>query len=369
MGVAPASLSSRKLSDKPRMAWQTRMYWHESKRRLEKYVSQRILQEGDGFHLLLRLYALLGGSNEQSSPITVKGGTAAWLYLKQQTVWLSTVLPSASLQVASPVDFDFDSMLSPASTLANSVRAIHSMRQLVDLERFEANCPMWKVRKDNALGESFPLWSRCTLGVSTSLLPIKVTYRGGLAARSDNTEFSLIRLGLALWHRRLARSSVISFIDIAMNKKQTPSTCVFGVRVESPRSMLRTLRGMIFHDVNYQPWLGSDGDYKKQQRRFERLLMISFLEDFKLMSGRVRGVEAAQALMKRWCRVPELVLLAEVDAMRAAANASPQHLRFFLLCTARVCGMVSAPEYDAWLEHTVYPQIVNLCTVVGVPVN
>ena len=271
MGVAPSSLSSRKLSDKPRMTWQTRMYWHESKRRLEKYVSQRILQEGDGFHLLLRLYALLGGSNEQSSPITVKGGTAAWLYLKQQTVWLSTVLPSASLQVASPVDFDFDSMLSPASTLANSVRAIHSMRQLVDHERFEADCPMWKVRKDNALGESFPLWSRCTLGLSTSLLPIKVTYRCGLASRSD--------------------------------------------------------------------------------------------------SGRVRGVEAAQALMKRWCKVPELVLLADVDAMRAAANASPQHLRFFLLCTARVCGMVSAPEYDAWLEHTVYPQIVNLCTVVGVPVN
>ena len=131
MGVAPSSLSSRKLSDKPRMTWQTRMYWHESKRRLEKYVSQRILQEGDGFHLLLRLYALFGGSSEQSSPICVKGGTAAWLYLKQQTVWLSTVLPSASLQVASPVDFDFDSMLSPASTLANSVRAIHSMRQLV----------------------------------------------------------------------------------------------------------------------------------------------------------------------------------------------------------------------------------------------
>ena len=54
-----------------------------------------------------------------------------------------------------------------------------------------------------------------------------------------------------------------------------PTIPIMGMRVQAPRSMLKAIRRMCFHEVDYQPWLGAHCDFAKQQRRMERLVQYT----------------------------------------------------------------------------------------------
>ena len=175
--------------------------------------------------------------------------------------------------------------------------------------------------------------------------------------------FSLIRLGLAVWHKGLQRSSSATFVDISAAGRP-PTTVAMGMRIQSPRSMLRTLRRIIFHEVAYQPWNAAHGNPDKQQRRFERLVKISYVLDFKTMGGMHRGVEAAAALTACWQRVPEHLLMADSARIREASYSAPPQLCYFLMASARVCEMAAEDEgelarYDEWLGQVVFPIVTD----------
>ena len=128
--------------------------------------------------------------------------------------------------------------------------------------------------------------------------------------------------------------------------------------------MLRTIRRLAFHEVAYEPWLGAHCDIDKQVRRFERLIKLSVVEDFKKIGGRFRGREAFAAILTRWQRVSELLLLADCEAMREFAEMAPSHLRYFLLVCIRACAKAlnenNMYQYDLWITDIVFPLIVNL---------
>ena len=96
----------------------------------------------------------------------------------------------------------------------------------------------------------------------------------------------------------------------------------------------------------YQPWNAAHGNSDKQQRRFERLVNISYLQDFKTMGGRHRGVEAAAALTARWQQVPEHLLMSDSARIREAPYSAPPQLCYFLMASARVCEMAAKDEGD-----------------------
>ena len=66
------------------------------------------------------------------------------------------------------------------------------------------------------------------------------------------------------------------------------------------------------------------------------------------------GDETAHALSREWHRVPELLIMADAQAIRDQAMHAPPQLRFFLCVAARMCekvlGTGDMSEYDAWLE-------------------
>ena len=91
-----------------------------------------------------------------------------------------------------------------------------------------------------------------------------------------------------------------------------------------------------------------------------RLLQLAYVEDFKLLEeGQTRGEETAHALSRKWRRVPELLIMADANAIRDQATYAPPQLRFFLCVAARVCekvvGRGDMSEYDAWLETSMCP--------------
>ena len=90
-----------------------------------------------------------------------------------------------------------------------------------------------------------------------------------------------------------------------------------------------------------------------------RLLQLAYVEDFKLLEGQTRGGETAHALSRKWRRVPELLIMADAQAIRDQAMHAPPQLRFFLCAAARVCekvlGTGDMSEYDAWLETSMCP--------------
>ena len=92
-----------------------------------------------------------------------------------------------------------------------------------------------------------------------------------------------------------------------------------------------------------------------------RLLQLAYVEDFKLLGGQTRGEETANALSRKWRRVPELLIMADAQAIRDQATHAPPQLRFFLCVAARVCDKVvgagDMSEYDAWLETSMGPML------------
>ena len=229
-------------------------------------------------------------------------------------------------------------------------------------------CQGWRARRDFSTGEAYFSGTRHPIGPmegSEEPRPVKLTYHGGLTDRHSGKEFALLRFGWALWHEELHRVSVASFVDVSLDGERLPTVCVQGMRVQSPRSMLKTLRGLCFHEMGYAPWLGAKGDVGKQQRRAERLIRLSFLLDWKSMAGEQRGAEATRGLRRRWQKLPELLLLLDAEGMRKLARSAPRQLRFFLVCAARMCEGASSDcgalgAYDSWLSSVCFPQIADL---------
>ena len=98
-----------------------------------------------------------------------------------------------------------------------------------------------------------------------------------------------------------------------------------------------------------------------------RLLQLAYVEDFKLLGGQTRGEETAHALSRKWRRVPELLIMADANAIRDQATYAPPQLRFFLRVAARVCknrkgegGGVLALRYETGNEQNKTNLIQNM---------
>ena len=92
---------------------------------------------------------------------------------------------------------------------------------------------------------------------------------------------------------------------------------------------------------------------------------MSYVQDFKTMGGRHRGVEASAALTARWQRAPEQLLIADGARIRVASCSAPPQLGYFLVACARVCETAVKNEgelarYDAWLGQIVFPIVTDL---------
>ena len=258
-GVAPTN-ATRPLSAKPHMSWGARQYWANARERLVDFVSRRLFQHSSTtLDILLKLYTSLGGHCLADSPIYVKGGAAAWLYLCQQCCLLPASVANAIGEVSPPADLDFGSVAPKGNTIEAAANALLWIQELADDLKVNKIWPLWEVRSDTTRGEAFFHGSRHQLGQveksTCAKLPFKVTYHGGLAEQASGDEFNLIRIGLGLWHKRLARSTTASIVDICVGGKRPLRTLtVMGVRAETPRSMLRALRSMTFHETSYEPW-------------------------------------------------------------------------------------------------------------------
>ena len=369
MGTAPLVVTSDSMPVVPRFSWRAKEYWVDAKARLEKYVTRRVLRPGRCLDVVLRMYSSLGGHADANSPVFVKGGAAAWLYLSQQCSIWRDLLPAAFTRLAPAADLDFGATMPADKVVPEAARALTWLSDLASdvelVEKFEKQWPKWCVRRDAQFGESFGGGIRRSIGnveKEGAKLAMKVTCHGGCVDRHSGQNFSLVRLGLAVWNRQLRRASVANLVDISVGTRE-PTTVVMGMRVQTPRSMLRTLRRMAFAEVDYEPWLSAHCDGDKQHRRLERIIKLSFIEDFKTMGGRVRGWEAAVGLMRRWQRVPELLLTDCVELSKAAEAAPPQLRHFYLVC-ARVCAVALSSgkmrEYDTWIGNVVFPQIADL---------
>ena len=245
-----ASLSEpRPRSPVPRMGWRARERWYRAKEEAAERAAQLLLEEKRRQILLPYLYASLGGDAQATSPIVLKGGAAFILFMSREIAFYGEALPPSVRRFADTVDLDF-ACREPARVLmprvAGALPWLAEYSQ--DLWRhFDTSCGSWQLRRDGYCGEAYFDSKRFPLGVSQATdLPIKCSFHGGLQERCTGAAFQLVRIGAALWQRRTCRSTIAAFVDISLGGTTVHSTiCVMGIRVETPRSMLKALRRMI----------------------------------------------------------------------------------------------------------------------------
>ena len=364
------TLSQVQVAGIPKMSCRALEYWHDAKKRQAAFIAQRVLDPLRSLDVIMQLYVSLGGTASSESPIFIKGGAAAWLYLSQQCSILQDAFPQYFTKMEIIADLDFGTSGQTKDVVSKAAQALGWLTDLASecnvVKGFEKKWPRWHVRRDRELGESFDFPERKSLGKGDDRgngFAIKITCHGGCMDNHSGCQFDLLRLGLAVWCKPLRRATVVSVVDISVSTR-LPTTLVMGMRVQSPRSMLRTLRRMAFHETGYQPWLASHGDIKKQIRRFERLVKLSVVEDFKLMRGCMRGDTVIKGLLRRWGKVPELLLMADDQAMRKCAASAPRQMGFFLSVCARAChravGDHEMEAYDWWLSNIIFPLVAEL---------
>ena len=322
--------------------------------------------------ILPKLYEYLGGTHEATSPVTLKGGAAFVVYMSREVCIHRDKLPPSLLSFEGAADLDFASTMTPPQMLEAVAAALPWFTDAsVDIWPLWApRCPQWRLRFDRQYGEAFFDGKRHSLGRdadTSASYPIKVTFTGGLSQRHDGRGFQLVRIGPGLWHQKLRRAAVAAFVDISLDDVALPTVRVMGLRVQSPASMLKTLRRMTFHEVAYEPWLAAYGDESKQQRRLERLLKMSFLEDWKTMGGIWRGkgsCGACNGLQARWSQAIDFLITRNDAALRRLATSSPPQLRFFALCSARMLETAEASsnldECDWWVDRSAVPLMAEL---------
>ena len=145
-GVAPTN-ATRPLSAKPHMYWGAREYWANARERLAAFVSRRLFQHSSAtLDILLKLYTSLGGHCLADSPIYVKGGAAAWLYLCQQCCLLPASVANAIGEVSPPADLDFGSVAPKGNTIEAAANALLWIQELADDLKMNKVWPLWEVR-------------------------------------------------------------------------------------------------------------------------------------------------------------------------------------------------------------------------------
>ena len=367
MGAAPARDPRPRLQAPPR-SWRSAEYWVRAKERQADFVAAKMFASpGETLSRLQGLYAEFGGDETTASPLVVKGG-AAYLVLMEREVGRreASSLPASLRRGPHVADLDFCTRESARGTLHRASRALKWLsRSAPKLPlHFERRWPLWRVRSDASRGEAIFSRERRALGpeLDTSL-PFKLTYHGGLTDSHSGQEFALVRLGLAVWHTTLRRASLATFVDICVGA-DVPSVCAMGMRVETPRSVLRTLRRLTFHETRNAPWLAAHGDEGKQGRRMERLVKLSFVVDWRTMGGAQRGEDAAEGLMNRWRRVSRMLYWADEDGLRKLANSAPPQLSFFALCCAGAWREASrgdqVEECAGWVRNLARPAVMEL---------
>ena len=372
MGVCAVPPVARPLSDVPLLQRRARDRWLEDKDFAATATADLLLTRSRMPVLAAQLYALLGGTEKLSSPITLKGGAAFVVYMSREVAFHSDTLPSCLHTYADAADLDFASN-TPASQLVVEISSIlpwfaetstHIWTQL------QKKCPQWRLRRDGNYGEIFFGGRSYKLGSHPDIynsmdLPIKLSYHGGLVEKHTGKAFDLVRIGAAVWHIRLRRAAVAAFVDISLTNMTIPTVCVMGMRVQAPRSMLKALRRMTFHETAYAPWHAAYGDAEKQDRRFQRLVLLSFFEDWKTMRGSRRGPDAKEGLQHRWMKALDFMLTGHSVDLRRLASSAPPQMCFLFLCCARTAEkaptMDMLEEYNAWVENSVIPIVVDLC--------
>ena len=170
MGAAPPTNATRPLSAKPHMYWGARQYWANARERLAAFVSRRLFQHsGATLDILLKLYTSLGGHCLADSPIYVKGGAAAWLYLCQQCCLLPASVANAIGEVPPPADLDFGSVAPKGNTIEAAANALLWIQELADGLKMNKVWPLWEVRSDTRRGEAF---FHGTVGLWTEVKPV-----------------------------------------------------------------------------------------------------------------------------------------------------------------------------------------------------
>ena len=367
MGAMHLAVSKEPLDATLKCDWGTRRRWMEEKERQSTFVAAAVLQPTSCFDIIQKIYVSLGGERCTQSPIFLKGGAAASLYISQQVQSLGAVFPPAFTSPQSIADLDFGCSREAGEIVPKVGRSLAWLSQLAEersvIKRFEKRWSAWRVRRDEHWGESFAGGRRGSLGTTgDKRLAVKATYHCTCFDKHSGEEFRLVRVGLGVWSEPLRRASVANFVDISIVPRCPTTVDVIGMRVQAPGSMLRTIRRLAFHETAYKPWQGADNK-GKLCRRFDRLIKLSIVEDFKLMGGRFRGDDAMLALLRRWRRVPELLLVANADAVYAMSESAPAQLSYFLRVCARTCVEAAEedmPAYDWWLSVVISPLVAKL---------
>lgn len=346
--------------------------WLADKETAGKTVADLLLEPTKTQTLLPKLYAALGGTQDDTSPVTLKGGGAFMVYMSQQVCFHREKLPIGLRSIGQATDLDFSSTMKPVKMLDAVTTALSWLADSsVDVWPYwrSHNKPQWRLRFDRQYGEAFYKGRRYSLGRASDKsaeFPIKVTFTGGLSQTHDNRDFQLVRIGAALWDAKFRRAAVAAFVDISLEETALESVCVMGMRVQAPNSILKDMRRMAFHEVQYKPWRSAHEDEDKQQRRMERLLKLSFVEDWKIMGGASHGGAsqgACEALQLRWDKAMYFMLMGDHSSLRHLAASAPRQMSFFLLCCARMfeaAGDVATREKcDSWVDVTA-PLIADL---------
>ena len=348
-----------------RLGWYAQQRWVRSKEEQADFVASVLLDPVRNFDVIQKLYHSLGGHADADSPVYLKGGVAASLYLRQQVLLFENELPAA-LRVRDAIsDVDFGCNCGESKLMEKMIPSLIWLTELAKECRlqdlFQVRWPEWQIRDDRNIGESFGTGKRQSSGATECKQSVKVTHHIHCLDRYTRKAYNLMRVGLGVWSNRHRRASMANFVDISL-AAGLPTVDVMSMRLQSASSMLRSLRCMSFHQVNYQPWRAT-ADEDKLERRFRRLIHLSFVEDYKHMGGRYRGQEATHSLLRRWREVPELLLMADANAIYAKAESVPAQLRFFLKVCARTCneaGVDDMPDYDYWLGKVVFPLVDKL---------
>ena len=369
MGACAALAAPRPRAAVPRMGWHARERWFWEKDDAAKAAALLLLEPSRMQILLPYIYTALGGDAKATSPISFKGGAAFVLFMSREIAFHGEALPPSIRSFAGAADLDLACQESPGVLMLRAARALPWLAHFSQdiWTHFDMSCASWQLRRDGDCGEAFFNSRRFPLGALESTdLPIKLSFHGGLMERHTGASFQLVRIGAAVWHRRMCRSAVAAFVDISLGSSTAPPTvCVMGIRVQAPQSMLKALRRMMFHQVGYAPWLAACGDEAKQGRRMERLVKLGFLLDWKTICGPVRGECAARGLQNRWRNALYFIFTADSAALRRLAASAPPQMRFTLLCFARVMEEAATVEtrlaLDTWINRVVICLVLDVC--------
>ena len=335
----PGTDANKRLAVVPVMKGHVWARWLEKKEKQSSFLGKDILGRPGSADIVRGLYERLGGEDS----VHIKGGVAVEMYVAAKMEELAIRPPwSQQAPFGGVHDVDFVCTANVSQIVQKAVHTLHYLsykaHKCGTLERFLQRWPTSELRRDAETGISF-LDERRSLGTPrVDETVFKITVHRG-RNRKSKENYDLVRIGLGVWDPTVFRTSVPAVVDVAVTTaSQRPSRLlVNGMQTESPRSMLRTLRRMIFHEADYRPWLADDPE--KMFRRLERLMKLSIVEDLR-MEG--RGEQSLQDLLERWrSDFQNSVFWAAAEDTRACVkrsaekNPAERQRRYFLKVCAR----------------------------------